>query len=65
MNQDELCAPHRKTQANNISANGRLGTQILAMTCFHGKEFGELHIMSTVTMYKGSKLRMVCTNKEL
>ena len=34
----------RKTQANNISANGRLGTQILAMTCFHGKEFGELHI---------------------
>ena len=44
MNQDELCDPDMKTQANNISANGRLGTQILAMICFHGKEFGELHI---------------------
>ena len=48
MNQDELCAPHRKTQANNISANGRLGAQILAMICFRGKEFGGATYMPTV-----------------
>ena len=59
MNQDELCAPHRKIQANNISANGRLGD------LFSWERIWGATYMPIVTVYKGSKLRMVCTNKEL